>query len=236
MNKKLFKTAVMVLGAGAMLASCGNVRQPSAGCIVLDSTAWYFKYDLAEGQTIPTECTAALNLPGETVGVFKFLDPQKAGSTVLTLRPNGLAGRGARDSGDSKNQTAVGAMTETPDAEDFCTAAQFSEAKVAAAATATSAATNISYKFSNMQVYSAANAPGTQIRGDLEYTRDGCTAKFKVRGIWPATPCDPTADPAKDPASTCGEGSGINPDFKVVCDATLKLCVPDGPIPAIKQP
>ena len=38
------------------------------------------------------------------------------------------------------------------------------------------------------------------------------------------------------PSLFCGEGSGINPDFAVECDADLGFCVPSKPIPSFTIP
>ncbi len=62
-----------------------------------------------------------------------------------------------------------------------------------------------------MKVYSAPDAPGTQLTGELTYTRDGCTIEVHGAGrIWPAVAVRPESS---NPAENCGEGSGINPDF-----------------------
>ncbi|WP_239014469.1 hypothetical protein [Archangium violaceum] len=216
---KRVSTVVAVLGAGLLVTAC-DIEQPSAGCVVQDSINWIARYDLKEGQ--PT-CVRPLP-PGELVGVFKYRDPNKENSNVLALRPAGLASRGARDtSSDQSKQTAIGSLGSEVDANDFCKAETLSEASVAAASSDTEDATQISYKFSNVEVYSAPRAPGTQLRADLTYTRDGCTAEYEVHAMWPARPCDP-AHP-EEPALNCGKGSLINPDMAVTCHPTLKLCV-----------
>jgi hypothetical protein len=163
--------------------------------------------------------------------VFKFTDPEKANSSVLTIRPQGLYSRASRDPGDPNLQTATGKLADEPDAANFCAANDFSLANVNAAAAGTTPATSISYQFSNVKVYAAPDAPGTQIGGDLTYTRDGCTMELGVRAIWPSVPCDPEST---NPAETCGEGSGINPNFAVTCDEELLRCVPSKPIPSLK--
>jgi hypothetical protein len=227
MTMKLVSSIALVIGAGSMLAAC-NIQQPTAGCIVQDSASWIATYTKKEGQP-----TCAKPAPvGELVGVFKFSDPEKENSNLLTLRPAGLASRGARDPGDTTLQTASGALPSEPDSEFFCTAAAMSDASVTAASSSTEDATQITYKFSKVQVYSNPRAPGTQMKADLAYTRDGCTAEYQMNAMWPAIACDP-AD--TDPAHNCGPGSFINPDFKVKCHETLKICVLDGEVPAFKE-
>jgi hypothetical protein len=238
MIKNIVSVTAAVLSAGVMLTGC-NFEQPTSGCIVQDASFanWVAKYDLKEGQTITPECQANV-INGELVGVFKFTDPTKEGSTVLTIRPQGLYSRAARDPGDPYLQNAVGKLADEPDAASFCAATDFSLANVNASATATAPATSISYQFANVKVYAAPQAPGTQLTGDLTYTRDGCTAQYTVRAIWPAHGCDPDST---NPVDTCGEGSGINPEFAVVCDTSFKVstaypgtCVAAKAIPSFK--
>jgi hypothetical protein len=234
MTMKRVSTVVAVLGAGVLVTAC-DIQQPSAGCVVQDSASWIAKYDLKAGQP-----TCAKPLPsGELVGVFKFRDPTKENSNILTLRPAGLASRGARDAGDQINQTAIGSLAEEPDTNDFCKAADLGVASVSAVSSSSEDATQISYKFTNVNVYSAPRAPGTQMQADLSFTRDGCTAEYTMRAMWPARPCDP--DDA-EPSHNCGAGSLINPDLDVVCDTTVKIsadwpgtCVLKGQVPSFKQ-
>jgi predicted small secreted protein len=232
MIKKIVSVTVAVLSAGALLTGC-NFEQPGAGCIVQDASFanWYAKYDLKEGQNLSPACQA-LVVKGERWGVFKFTDPEKPNSSVLTIRPIGLYSRASRDPGDPYLQNAVGKLAEEPDASNFCAATDFSLATVNASAAGTTPATSISYQFSNVRVYADPRAPGTQIGGDLTYTRDGCTIQLGVRALWPEVPCDP--DPSvTNPAEKCGEGSGINPEFAVVCDEALNRCVPAKEIPSL---
>jgi hypothetical protein len=231
MIKNIVSVTAAVLSAGVMLTGC-NFEQPTAGCIVQDASFanWYAKYDLKEGQNLSTECQA-LVVKGETLGVFKFTDPDKPNSAVLTIRPFGLYSRASRDPGDPYLQNAVGKLAEEPDASNFCAATDFSLATVNASAAGTTPATSISYQFSNVRVYAAPQAPGTQLAGDLTYTRDGCTIQLAVRAMWPAVACDPEST---KPAETCGEGSGINPEFAVTCDEELNRCVPAKEIPSLK--
>jgi len=234
MTMKLVSSMALILSTGALLAGC-DIQQPSAGCIVQDSTSWIATYSIKENQ--PT-CPTTLPV-GETVGVFKFTDPNKENSTILTLRPNGLASRAPRDPGDPSLQTAKGALSAEPDTEHFCTAATLSDAMVDTTASATGDKTQIMYKFSNVKVYSHPRAPGTQLKADVTYTRDACTAEYKMNAMWPARPCDPDelAKPEneRDLSVLCGPGSFINPDFKVKCHETLHICVLDGDVPAFKS-
>jgi hypothetical protein len=104
MTKNIVSVTVALLGAGALLTGC-NFDQPSSGCIVQDASFanWYAKYDLREGQNLSETCRD-LVIKGETWGVFKFTDPEKADSTVLTIRPQGLYSRAPLDLCDTATQ------------------------------------------------------------------------------------------------------------------------------------
>lgn len=239
MRKNILSTLVL-LGAGAMLTACDS-EQPRAGCIVQDSAGtlnWWAKYDQVEAPTavVPgATCGAAQAAPaGEILGVYKFYDPT-TDKAALTIKPTGLASLGKDDPNNAwEDLQLTGDLTTDTDAEDFCTANNFTVGKVHTTAAATP--TQITYEFDTIRVYSSPGAPGTQMTGELTYTKDGCRSTYVMRAIWPNAHCDPEADPA-DPEQAidaCGAGSGINPDFDVVCDAETEYCVPAGPIPSFK--
>lgn len=248
MTKKIVSATAVLIGVGSLFAGC-NFDQPNAGCVTQDSTSWQAVYEL-QGQVAPAtgstrtaaECQALVGtknwLPaGETVGIFKFTDPNNRSDSKLVLRPNGLASRSLRDGQDPHVQNAVGKLDAAPDANDFCSASAFSAANVDDKGNATPttgspiAPTNITYQFDNVRVYTAPNAPGTTADGSLTYTRDGCTGSYKMQAIWPVVGCDPAADPATAPRDACGEGSGANPDFSLKCHPTLGVCVPAKELP-----
>lgn len=214
MTKNILKTALTVVSVGSLMAGC-NFEQPEAGCFVQDATNWYAKYDVVSEPKLAdgTSCTAAPPL-GERLGVYKFVNPDTLDKPTLTIRPNGLVALAGRDPGDPSRQTATGQYSFEADADDFCSATNFTTATVEAAATATAAATTVTYEFSNVRVYSAPSAPGTQLTGELKYTKDGCSSTYVIRAMWPAEPC---IQGTTEPATNCGEGSGLNPDFAAEC-------------------
>lgn len=215
MTKNILKTALAVVSAGSLMTGC-SFEQPEAGCFVQDSSSWYAKYDLVQEPKLAdgTACTAVPPI-GERLGVFKFVDPENSATPPkLTIRAADLTALSTRDPGDPSRQTAVGTFSTEPDANDFCTATNFTPATVEAAATATAALTTITYEFSNVRVYSAPSAPGTQLTGELKYTKNGCVSTYVVRAMWPAEPC---IQGTTDPATNCGKGSGLNPDFAAEC-------------------
>lgn len=101
-------------------------------------------------------------------------------------------------------------------------------------------ATDLTYRWSNLQFYVTAAATGSQFTADLEVVLNGCTAQYKAIGMWPAVDCThlltgepevlmchPDADP-NNPDLPRLFGSGINPDFgPVVCDPNF------GTVPAV---
>ncbi|RJS20105.1 hypothetical protein DRW03_20300 [Corallococcus sp. H22C18031201] len=239
MTQRLIAAAPLLL-----LAGCG-FEQPNSGCIVQDSASWILKYDEVQKATDDV-CVANKRFApvGELAGIFKYIDLEKGGDSTLAIRPDGLASRGARDNvTNQREQTAFGNLNLQQDAQYFCSADDLSVAKVDAVAReavpgkdgkpgiSAEEPKKLAYVFTHVKVYSAPSAPGTQFSADLEYTDNGCTSTYKVRGMWPAVACTPGSEV---PALSCGQGSGVNPDFAVVCDPTLKLCVPEKGIPSLK--
>lgn len=112
-------------------------------------------------------------------------------------------------------------------------------------------AIDIKYEWRNVRVLVSPDAPGTRFEADLTYTESGCSATYKVCGLWPAVDCakyvlDDMGEPVRteepeqklcdaveDPEPPYGipYGSGINVDFGAVCDPDTLLCVlPQCPI------
>jgi len=229
MTKNILKTTLLALGAGSMLVGC-DLEQPEAPCFVQDATNWYVKYDVVDEPKRADGTTCTARVTAERLGVYKFVDPDNRDEPLITIRPAGLAGLGARDSGAPQRQTATGKLSAEPDAEEFCSGTEFSVATADAAfvpavpddpetpdddeSAPAIPATVVTYEFSNVRVYSAPSAPGTQLTGELKYTRDGCTSTYVMRAIWPASPCIMNST---DAATNCGAGSGLNPDFAAEC-------------------
>jgi hypothetical protein len=123
--------------------------------------------------------------------------------------------------------TGPATLDMEPNDQGLCMAKDFERAATVTAAEARHHETNallaspesVTYKYSTVQVYSAASAPGTQLTGTFTYSDGaGCEVEYEVNAIWPQVFCNPDAE---DSAENCGEGSGINPDFDVKCDASL---------------
>jgi len=107
-------------------------------------------------------------------------------------------------------------------------------------------ASDITYTWSNIRVYVTTALPGTQLVGQLTYTKNGCTAAYDVLGLWPSVSCansdgKPDAslcNPEADPDAGRATGSGINPDIyaekRVACDPDLLRCVLTAPPAELK--
>lgn len=233
MTKNIFKTALAVVGAGSLMTGC-DFEQPDAGCFVQDSSSWAVKYDLVDDPKLGDGVTDCTDVPpvAEPVGVFKFVDPENTSTPPkLTLRPAGLVSLSKDDPSPSSQQTAIGEFATEADANNFCLAPTLTKATV------NTGAANIAYEFTNVRVYSAPSSPGTQLTGELKYTKNGCVSTYVVRAMWPAVPCDTQSDHADE---NCGEGSGLNPDFAVTCAVTSAnghsgICVPAKAIPSFVE-
>ncbi|RYZ37503.1 MAG: hypothetical protein EOO71_27760 [Myxococcaceae bacterium] len=234
MRKSILSTLVM-LGAAGSLTAC-DFEQPNAGCILQEGN-WFAKFDAIDAPTGP-DCAGSEALLGDDLGVYKFANPE-AGTAQMVIRPLSLAALGRFDATNTYDglQT-IGSLETKTDANDFCTGSNFTSAGVNAnqGTYAGANAQAITYQFANVKVYSNPGAPGTQMSGELTYTNNGCVSHYVMRAMWPSTGCDPEADPA-DPTNgpvACGEGSGINPDFKVQCDPDLGACVLSDNVPSFK--
>lgn len=240
MSKRIV-TALAVLGTVSLIPGC-NFDQPSAGCIVQDASvyAWQAKYILKESSS-----PACGTLKGDVLGVWKYSDPNATGNTAtkLGIRARSAVGTVTYADSDGKNKTVnsvtlanskaatnlSGTMAEEPDAQGLCRADGFNTTTISKLeikkldGTVALPARTLTYTYKEIDVYSKPSAPGTQLAGSLTYTDGACTAEYEVWALWPQTPCVPGST---DPIDNCGEGSGLNPDFKVVCDPDLKACVP----------
>jgi hypothetical protein len=96
MSKRIV-TAVALIGAAGVISGC-SLDQPSAGCIVQDSTdyPWQAVYVLKSGDATKS-CG---QLKGEALGVWKYVEFDKGANEQLTkkraylgIRPEGLAKR-----------------------------------------------------------------------------------------------------------------------------------------------
>jgi hypothetical protein len=121
-------------------------------------------------------------------------------------------------------------------------------------------AVDIRLEWSNVDLYTVADAVGTQIQANLVDTRQTdsgatCTINYKVLSLAPSVACrmqdddgndlqnddgtyvtDPGAcDPEANPAEMRYSGSGLGDSVRFVCDPMIGFCVLDGDsVPALK--
>lgn len=111
--------------------------------------------------------------------------------------------------------------------------------------------TRLMYEWQSLRVYTTFRVPGNAATGVVTITRevtdpdtgvkDSCTTTYVAAALSPAVGCeavdaDGNGTGKPNDAACCAEpdltkdrpyGSGINPDFKVICDPALLLCVLD---------
>lgn len=222
MNSRILGLTV----AASLAASC-DTAQPPIGCPV-QSLEWAATYKPQGQSNCPLKA-------GEQIGVQKFTTTPPPGESFgveyLSLKPTALAALDARDSG--RLSYSLGTLPKGSDPEGFCTVTDMAVAEKHAPAGPGLESKDIIYRWSNVRVLALPEAPGSQLVADLEYTEDGCTARYEVWAMWPGdVDC---ADEAGKPDDTlCVEAGSINPDFAVTCDPTQLRCVPAKRPPSLK--
>lgn len=215
-----------MLGLGAataLLASSCNVSQPPIGCPV-QSLEWAATYQLVGTTSCPRKW-------GEPLGVQKFSSP--SGEERLSIKPATLAGLDARD--PARLPYSLGAMPKQAGEDGFCVIPSLEVAEKRAPANAALGLPelNVSYTWSNVKVLAKPEAPGTQLVADLEYTENGCTARYEVWAVWPGDIECANEDGAPDD-SLCAKATTLNQDFATRCDEHILRCVPARRPPSFK--
>ena len=88
-------------------------------------------------------------------------------------------------------------------------------------------AKHLSYEWSNVNVLVSTAWIGTQAVADLKYTDHlaDCEATFRVEMVYPARGCETDKDCAAE-GEGASSGSGISPDFKIMCDTEIAYSHP----------
>jgi hypothetical protein len=238
-----------VAGAALLLLSIGiscSADQPPPFCTISRAT-YAARYQLVSGQG---PCAM---LKGEVLGGQAYLavpdQPGDKGSVALQSEALGIR-RQAGEALDPKvvdpdmthNLYAHGKFTsDTPDGAHVCTVPTLDDAQMVQAAFTGPMemnmpgtmypAINVRYHWSNVRSYVTAASTGVVIGGELDYTLDGCTAKYNVVAIAPKVTCD--KDGAAD-QSICDTDPNLNPDVAILCEPTTHLCVPANDFPSPK--
>jgi hypothetical protein len=238
-------------GAALLLLSMGlscSAEQPPPFCTISRAT-YAARYQLVSGQG------PCAGLKGEVLGGQAFLaDPDKAGdkgSVALQSEALGIrlqAGEAVTpavvDANTSHKLYALGKFTsDTPDGAHVCSVPTLADAELmqaaftgpvgamGAAGTAYPAI-DVKYHWSNVKSYVTAASTGVVLGGDLDYTLDGCTAKYQVVAIAPKISCAGSNGQADQ--TICDTDPNLNPDVAILCEPTTLLCVPANDFPSPK--
>jgi len=204
--------------AAALVASC-DTRSPSIGCSVR-GVEWVATYK-------PVGTNKCLGLPGESLGLQTYTQP--SGEQLLALKPQMLNDMDATDELDPEHPPyALGVLPAEPDAAGFCTIPSLSVAEKHVPEDPDEfLPADAVYRWSNVRLVALPEVPGTQLLADLEYTEDGCTARYEVWAMWPGNiDCADEDSPDEPDDSLCQQSESIPPSFAVTCDPDLLLCVP----------
>jgi len=199
------KNLLAIIVAAAALSAC-NPEPASVGCPIQLIT-WAAKYTLVDTSHSADPCgvLTASGVNGESWGFQRYNKPGDPAST-FAVRPASIGRTGI---------PATGPLPDEP-SNGQCAAPTLT-------APATNAAATVTYAISNVKFLATAEAPGSQFGADLAYTAGGCTANYKVVGVWPAIACnasDPTTGDPIDQAdqTACAPGApDINSGFNLTC-------------------
>jgi len=241
------------------LGAC-DAQQQDPQCVVAravsDGSTGSFatSYTLVPGQDATAACA---QLKPERVGLQKYFsqdpnaevqDPNAKDSVAIRVdrvgvelkKTTGSAPQLVLDPDAPHHPSSVGVMTtDAPGPDNYCEVPELNATRLEARSTTGGADLSLTYAWSNLRVYNTPDIPGTLFVADLTYTENGCTADYKVKGIWPVVSCatsgKPDAskcEPKADPSVGRLRGSGINPSFDVMCDPKALICVLKDPTAA----
>jgi hypothetical protein len=259
MNLRLIGSTAGAVLLASILGAC-DAQQQDPQCMV-GKGAFATVYTLEEGEDASLACA---QLKPEPVGLEKYFSKEPGGPASVALRPKTVGDLVAETKATTPKiqldpdapfePDSVGALTtDAPGADNFCEVPALNPTTqvVTRAIAADGKARNVSYEWSNLRIYNTPQIPGTQFVANLRYSNNGCTAKYKVKGIWPVVDCsreidadadgdgkkdkvpdESKCDPNPDPKVGRTRGSGINPIFPVKCDPDVKICVLTGEVPS----
>lgn len=201
--RRLSSTRGFVLASGACwLLACD---QPKPRCSIA-------RGDFAATYTLVASSGPCEPLRGEVLSVQAYTAPRSASDTrpdydktSVGIQPSALsallAGAGDRGTPDPSDQPfALGAFASgSPDGDDLCSVPLLSSARVRLPALPEQVemcttlppepAVDVSYAFSNLEVFVTAGAYGTQFSADLTLTRGECVAQYRVHAVYPSVSC-----------------------------------------------
>jgi hypothetical protein len=93
---------------------------------------------------------------------------------------------------------------------------------------------SLAYEWSNLRVNLTPEINGSQVEAMLTFTKNGCSATYKVLAVYPYVQClDKDKNPSQalcspEPQPDAGRSVGSGLRFPTVCDPVLGFCVYDG--------
>jgi hypothetical protein len=257
MNSKEMKrfTTTLLAYSAAVTAMASGCKQEPITCNTAHGS-FAVRYTLTSGTG---ECAM---LTSGIVGVQPYVNSGPNNQPRYNAVPVALKteeiGALVAEYGQMVDQTklySLGAFqAENPGSDNFCPVVNLTAAEVNLAAVPARPdpedpmmtlpalpPVTLRHEWSNVRFYVHPAFPGTQFTADLSYTKNGCTATYKVQGLYPAAACgkanpvdggpkmipDPEmCSPCADPSKGRRFGSGISPDIEVVCDETSFNCLP----------
>lgn len=198
------KTLITTVAALVLVAGCTGT-QPPPPCLAAHGS---YSVEYTPNGT-PAPAGSPCDIKVGIVGVEKY-NQVDGGLPTLAMRPLDLA------DGTSAGIALGTYVSNKPDDQSLCHVNDFTQD----AETGT-----VTYKFSNVQFYVDAHAPGTQMTFDVDVSDSAtaCSASYSATGVWPVVACaDPPAVPPAD--ANCAQvdgywsGLALNPDFDVKCE------------------
>ena len=251
---------VVALALGPLLATCQRDQPPMLCATSIGTFA--VKYTLIEGTGVCAGLTTG------RVGVESYLAATmsdhpgferpvvaiRAEEMGTLIRQYDAAGRI-----DPKQVTSTAPFADLHPADDgFCQVGAMNAATMALASVASNGdpakpdlpAVDVRYEWTNLRFYVTTSSIGAQFSAELLYRKDGCTARYRAAGLYPAFSCRRTVtapdgtmmstkdeglcSPCPDPSVGRARGSGIHPDVETYCDDQTLLCLPRADPPSLK--
>jgi hypothetical protein len=222
------ETAVRITTLLTLAASVVACDQPAPKCGIARG-AFSARYTFVPGTKVGEgDCDT---LVGDVIGVQAYSQKKKdsvypdPNNVQIGLQPQALTDAIGRaqtcgmDNAAGVLPYSVGAFVKSdPGKDDFCTVPTLSIGRVSVPAQDScqpdmcypaippEPAAEYTYEWSNVRVYVTPGADGTQFAADLKYTKDGCTAQYKVSAVYPVVSC--LAYQSANPAT--GDDAGSN--------------------------
>lgn len=217
-----------VLGALLLVALTGCSSAVDAVCQVQGTaTGGYVVRFNRVGAASSPACDVFGSTPASFSDVWIIEQYGKATDGALAMTSAAPAMAPPDDSEPNSSVYSKGKFSAVyPDSNQLCTVPTMTDMTALAA---NGGATALQYSALTMQFLSTAFYTGTQFKGTVTVTRNGCTANYTTQGLSPTVPCSENADcdPFKKPVS-----SGIQSNYNQGCYIAYSLdeTDPDNPV------